>query len=240
MRFDKQMVAKSRAAYWDALDAAVTADRAAHGKRHLAPEDRQPPVKETKVSRTDGDAGYLVRDGKPRGFFYLDHRTVDGAHAIITDTHVTPANVHDSIPYLARLDRQRDRFEFDVRAVGLDAGYASAPIAKGLEDRDILGVTGYLRPSGGMLPKRAFAFDPDTDAYRCPEGQIIPYTTTDRNGYRHYKSDPARCRDCPLLASCTTNAKAQKTLSRHVWADARERVDAHRLTDWGRDIAESW
>jgi len=237
-RYDKEMVAKSRAAYWDDLDAAVTADRVAHGKTPLKPKNRQPPVKETKVSRTDPDAGYMVRDGKPKGFFYLDHRTVDGAHAIITDTHVTSANVHDSIPYLDRLDRQRDRFGFDVCAVGLDAGYASAPIAKGLEDRDVLGVTGYLRPSGpkGMLTKRAFAYDVETDAYRCPEGQIIPYATTDRTGYRHYKSDPAKCRDCPLLASCTTNAKAQKTVTRHVWADARERVDAHRLTGWGKRV----
>ena len=39
----------------------------------------------------------MVRDGKPRGFFYLDHRTVDGKLAIITDRYVTPANMHDSI-----------------------------------------------------------------------------------------------------------------------------------------------
>ena len=237
-KFDKEMVAKSRAAYWDDLDAAVAADRAAHGKQPLKPKDRQPPVKETKISRTDPDAGYMVRDGKPKGFFYLDHRTVDGRAAIITDTHVTPANVHDSIPYLERLDRQRARFGFDVRAVGLDAGYASAPIAKGLEDRDVLGVTGYLRPTGkkGMLRKRAFLYDAQTDAYRCPEGQMISYATTDRNGYRHYKSDPSKCRHCPLLTSCTTNAKAQKTVTRHVWADARERVDVHRLTDWGKRL----
>lgn len=238
-RYDKEMVAKSRAAYWDDLDAAVTADRAAHGKKPLPPKDRQPPVKETKVSRTDRDAGYMVRDGKPRGFFYLDHRTVDARFAIITDTHVTPANVHDSIPYLARLDRQRARFGFDVKAVGLDAGYADAPIAKGLEDRDILGVTGYRKPTPpkpGMMRKSKFIYDQATDGYRCPEGQMLAYATTDRGGYRHYTSDPAICRTCPLLASCTTNAKAQRTLTRHVWADARERTDAHRLTDWGKRL----
>lgn len=238
-RFDKEMVAKSRAAYWDDLDAAVTADRVAHGKKPLKPMDRQPPVKETRVSRTDPDAGYMVRDGKPKGFFYLDHRTVDGRCAIITDTHVTAANVHDSIPYLARLDRQRARFGLDVKAVGLDAGYADAPIAKGLEDRDILGVTGYRRPAPpkpGMMAKKAFAYDVKVDGYRCPEGQLLPYATTDRRGYRHYKSDPAKCRNCPLLASCTSNAKAQKSITRHVWADARERVDAHRLTDWGKRL----
>ncbi len=45
----------------------------------------------------------------------------------------TPANAHVSIVYLGRLDRQRQRFGFDVGAVGLDAGYATSGIAKGLE-----------------------------------------------------------------------------------------------------------
>ena len=238
-KYDKEMVAKSRAAYWDDLDAAVTADRAAHGKTPLKSKDRQPPIKETKVSRTDPEAGYMVRAGKPKGFFYLDHRTVDGRLGIITDSHATPANVHDSIPYLDRLDRQRERFGLDVGAVGLDAGYATAGIAKGLEDRDILGVTGYRRPTPakpGMMVKKAFVYEPQNDGYRCPQGQVLNYATTDRSGYRHYRSDPAECRTCPLLASCTSNAKAQRTITRHVWQDARDRTDARRLTDWGKRI----
>ena len=89
-------------------------------------------VKETKVSTTDPQSGYMVRDSKPKGFFYLDHRTVDGKHSIITDTHVTAGNVHDSIPYLERLDRQREQFGFRVESVGLDAGYYTASICKGL------------------------------------------------------------------------------------------------------------
>jgi hypothetical protein len=88
----------------------------------------------------------------------------------------------------------------------------------------------------GMMPRKAFAYDPKADGYRCPEGRLPAYATTDREGYRHDKSDPAKCRTCPLLASCTTNAKAERTLTRHVWSDARERVDAHRLTDWGKRI----
>lgn len=238
-RYDKQVIAKSRSDYWDDLDAAIDADRAAHGKKPLKDKVREPVEKETKVSRTDPDSGYMVRDGKPKGFFYLDHRTVDGRLGIITDTHATPANVHDSIVYLSRLDRQRARFGFNVGAVGLDAGYATAGIAKGLEDRAIPGVTGYRRPTPpkpGMMRKSAFSFDPDADGYRCPQGQPIAYATTDRNGYRHYKSDPAICRSCPLIATCTSNAGAVRTLTRHVWADARERIDANRLTPWGKTI----
>ena len=238
-RFDKAVIAKSRSDYWDDLDLAVEEDRAAHGKKPLKARERRPAEKETKVSRTDPEAGYMVREGKPKGFFYLDHRTVDGRLGIITDTFATPANVHDSIVYLGRLDRQRTRFAFDTRAVGLDAGYATAGIAKGLEDRDILGVTGYRNPTPpkpGMMRKSKFVYDRSIDAYRCPQGRRLAYATTDRNGYRHYKSDPAVCRTCPLLASCTTNAKAQRTITRHIWADERERCDSHRLTSWGKAI----
>ncbi len=238
-KFAKETIAKSRSDYWDALDQAINEDREEHGKRPMKARPREPVSKETKVSTTDPEAGYMVRDGKPKGFFYLDHRTVDGKLGIITDTFATPANVHDSIVYLSRLDRQRARFELEVGAVGLDAGYATAGIAQGLEERRILGVTGYRRPTPpkpGMLPKKAFEYAAAADGYRCPEGQLLSYATTDRTGYRHYKSDPVICRTCPLLASCTTNAKAERTLTRHVWQDARERADSYRLTPWGKRI----
>jgi len=89
----------------------------------------------------------MVREGKPQGFFYLDHRSMDGRHTIITASHVTPASVHDSRPYLSRRDRQCDRFGFAVEAVGLDAGYMTVAISKGLEDRQLYGVIGYRRPT---------------------------------------------------------------------------------------------
>ena len=77
----------------------------------------------------------MVRDGKPKGFFYLDHRTVDAAHAIITDTHTT-AVVHDSTVYLGRLDRQIERFDFmsgrSTRRRLCHAGHR-----QGLEERQI-------------------------------------------------------------------------------------------------------
>jgi hypothetical protein len=147
--------------------------------------------------------------------------------------------VHDSIVYLSRLDRQVERFGFQVGAVGLDAGYATPGIAKGLEARAIHGVTGYRNPTPpkpGMMRKNAFVYEAEADAYRCPEGRLLAYATTDRTGYRHYKSDPTVCRDCPLLASCTTSANATRLITRHVWAEARERTDANRKTAWGKAV----
>ena len=76
-RFDRAVVSKSRSDYWEALDLAVAEDRAAHGRKPLREKERRAAEKETKVSRTDPESGYMVRDGKPKGFFYLDHRTVE-------------------------------------------------------------------------------------------------------------------------------------------------------------------
>lgn len=123
-------VALKPATYLEELDAVVDADRQTEGKRPLKRRqdknddpDGSGPTKQIKFSCTDPESGYMVRDGKPKGFFYLEHRAVDAKFAIITDTHVTPANVHDSQPYLALLDRQSERFNLNPYAVGLDAGY---------------------------------------------------------------------------------------------------------------------
>ena len=237
-RHDVHRVEQTPAAYLAELEAAVEDDRAVHGKPPLPPADGNPPVKEIKVSRTDPDAGYMVRDGKPTGFFYLDHRTVDSQHALITDIHVTPASVHDSVPYLGRLDRMRSRFGFDVGAVGLDAGYFTPAICKGLNERDIYGVIGYRRPNHreGYFYKRDYVYDREQDGYVCPNGRFLQYRTTNRQGYREYASSPTQCAHCPMKGQCTQSANGVKVVIRHVWEDHKETVDAHRLTETGRRL----
>jgi len=231
-------VQKSTKSYLDQLEQDVTQDRAIHGKKPLKTKEREMELKEIKQSTTDPESGFMVRDGKPRGFFYLDHRTVDGKLAIITDTHVTPANVHDSIPYLARLDRQRERFGFIVEAVGLDAGYNTAAICKGLEDRNIFGVVAHhsRTPVKGRMAKRKYRYDVDADCYICPNNRQLRYKTTERGGNRLYVSDPTDCRACPLLSTCTASAIQQRVLTRHVWEAYRERARDNRLSAYGKEV----
>ena len=229
---------QSSQSYLQALEQAVEEERLKHGKKPLPKPLKAPETKEIKQSTTDPEAGYMVRDGKPEGFFYLDHRSVDSKCNIITDVHVTAGNVHDSVTYLERLDRQRERFSLPVSAVGLDAGYFTASICKGLEEREVQGVIGYRRPTHrkGYLYKREYIYDAERDVYRCPAGQDLVYTTTNREGYSLYQSDPARCKDCPLRPRCTRNANCRKTLTRHVWEESKERIDAYRLTTQGKLI----
>lgn len=227
-----------RKAYMDELDRAIEEDRLAHGKKPLAAPSKQPESREIKQSTTDPDAGYMVREGKPKGFFYLDHRTVDGRCNIITDVHVTAGNVHDSIPYVARLDRQKERFNFDIKYVGVDAGYYTAAVCHQIEKRNIYGVMGYRRPTHkkGYFYKREYIYDKEKDIYTCPQGEILIYKTTSREGYRHYHSNAQICVNCPERERCTRSANATKVITRHVWEADKERINANRLTEKGKKI----
>lgn len=120
-------------------------DRKKHDKKPLKEKEPVEKTSETRISTTNPESGFMVRDGKPRGFYYLDHVTVDGKLNLITDVHVTPGNVHDSVPYIDRLDRQIKRFGFEVEAVALDAGYLTAPICHELHERDIFSVIAHRR-----------------------------------------------------------------------------------------------
>lgn len=237
-RHSTHEVAIAPMAYLDELNEAIDADRRAHGKKPLKAKADKQASKPTKISDTDPDAGYMKREKKPEGFFYLDHRTVDGKYGLITDTHVTPGNINDARPYLERLDRQCERFRLTPIAVGLDAGYNTAAVCHGLVERGIDGVVGYKRPHSpvGRFKRRDFSYDEQADLYRCPQGQVLPYARTGRDGYREYKSDPKICKGCPVRDRCTHSRNHQKVLVRHVWEAQREQINQNRYTDWGKTI----
>lgn len=178
----------------------------------------------------------MIRDGKPEGFFYFDHRTVDLNFNLITNVHVTPGNVHDSVPYLSRLDRQRERFGFQVEAVALDSGHLTMPICRGLQERKIFAVIAHRRfhSKQGLFPKWKFTYDTESNTYICPAEQRLTYRTTDRKGYRQYTSDPEQCKQCHMLAQCTHSRNNRKVLTRHVWEDSKEWVRNNRLSRDGK------
>ena len=237
-KFVEKIVQRDTQAYLEELDEAVEEDRTRHGKKPLKPKPASTPIKRIKQSTTDPESGFMFREGKPKGFHYLEHRSVDGKFNLITDSYVTSGATHDSIPYLDRLDRQVNRFGFNVETVGLDAGYCTTPICKGLDDRNIFGVISYRRPNKrpGFLAKRLYKYLPDEDAYRCPAGELLTYKTTTRQGFREYASNPEICKTCNRLHECTSNRKAVKTITRHVWEEYKEITTQNRLSPRGRYI----
>jgi hypothetical protein len=98
--------------YVDDLENAINEDRINHGKKTLKKKEHEPEIKKFKSSITDPDSGFMHRDRKPKGFFYLEHRTVDAENNIITGVNVTPGNINDATPYLQILDEQIEKYGF--------------------------------------------------------------------------------------------------------------------------------
>lgn len=222
-------------AYMEMLNADINKDRIAHGKKPLsAPKNCK--IKSTKVSDTDPESGFMARDNKPQGFFYLDHRTVDSKHNIILDTYTTPGNVNDSQPYISRLDKTLERFKLKPFAAGLDSAYGTATIAECLLRRDILPVFAYRRPvkTQNVFKKKDFIYNEITDTYICPNEQVLEYVTTSRTGYREYRSCAKLCASCPLKSNCTMSKNNTKSVTRHIYSDSLESAHKIRLSSYGK------
>ncbi|MGF7035577.1 hypothetical protein J2T17_006610 [Paenibacillus mucilaginosus] len=154
------------------MDNAINEDRRKHGKKPLQEKEVAAKTKEVKISTTGPESSFMVRDGKPEGFFYLDHRTVDHKYNIITDVHVTPGNVHDSVPYIERLKHQVQKCGFGetLEAVALDAGYLTSYICKEVHDMNVFAVIGHrsFSPVKGLMKKWQFTYDAEKNVYVCP------------------------------------------------------------------------
>jgi phage terminase large subunit GpA-like protein len=122
--------------------------------------------------------------------------------------------------------------------VGIDAGYKTPWIMKQVFDSQRLPATPYRRPStkSGFFRKYEYVYDEYYDCIVCPENQILKYSTTNRDGYREYKSDPDICANCPSCHQCTESKSHQKLVTRHVWEDYMERAEDIRHSPEGKEI----
>lgn len=240
-KYVEKQVAQSTKTYMADLDKAVEEDREAHGKKTLLPKDGDsgtPGMKTIKENTTDPDSGVMHREGKPVGFFYLDHRTVDAKANIITDVYVTPGNVNDDTVYIDRLKAQQKTYGFPVEAVGLDAGYNTVYTCRDILQMGIRAAMGYRRgvQAKGKYGKYKFKYDAQTGMYICPGGQALTYKTTIREGYQLYRADKAACANCSRRAECLTDKQAARELRRHVWEDFKDEAWRYTHTEEGSRI----
>ena len=77
----------------------------------------------------------------------------------------------------------------------------------------------YKRPmtKDGFFKKYEYVYDEFYDCYICPSNQILTYSTTNRDEYREYKSDPRVCASYPYLSKCTESMSHVKVVTRHIW-----------------------
>lgn len=238
--YTMQVVTDQPNEYLAELEKAVNEDREANGKKPLPPAVETTTEKKLKTSTTDPECGFMNRKGKPEGFFYLDHRTVDHKFNIITDVFVTPGNVNDSTVYLERLQSQIERFGFaeTLESVALDSGYFTAHICKKTLDMNLFPVIAERKApkTEGKFSKSQFTYDTEHDVYICPAGKTLIYGNTNRQGYKEYRSDSDVCKECPFLKQCTSSANKQRIIQRHIWETHKERVVQNRQSTIGNNI----
>lgn len=93
-----------------------------------------------------------------------------------------------------------------------DTGYFSGPNLTECADRGLVVVIPENQPHPARpYYKDRFAYEPDTDTYRCPQGQPLRYSHTKRRTggrvpVRVYTAPRAACRVCPAFGVCTKNA----------------------------------
>ncbi|CAI3558838.1 Tnp_DDE_dom domain-containing protein [Clostridium neonatale] len=111
---------------------------------------------------------------------------------------MTPGNVHDSVSFLGIYEKVKKEHS-NVNGIVVDLGYKIPVIAKQIID--------------------------DRKTLIIPNNQILKYSTTNRDGYKEYKSNKKACDNCPFLNQCTQSKNHVKVICRHVWEEYMEQVE---------------
>jgi transposase len=118
-----------------------------------------------------------------------------------------------------------------------DAGYMNGEQAQRCEDAGITPVVPMQQAAStrgeDLYPKTAFAYDPATDSYCCPAGQLLRRLKRSCTQQTDYYGTDA-CARCPMKARCTNGTR--RTIARSWFAAAAERADqrARASRDWMR------
>ena len=193
-------------------------------------------LKEKKESTTDPESGWFHKGEHKEVFAYAVEAACD-RHGWILGYSIHPGNEHDSKTFPAIYDKIK---KFNPGVIVADAGYKTPAIAKMLIDDGIAPVFPYKAPmtKKGFFRKYEYVYDEYFDCYICPNNQILKYTTTNRNGYREFKSAPGICESCPYLSKCTQSKNHQKLVTRHIWQDYIDICEDIRHTTGMKDIYE--
>lgn len=251
----KEEVPEAAKRYSADLMKEVNVDREAHGKKPFDDSDDNPPPtdkpkkkrdntskkkqlrrkkeaksKQITKSITDPDSGLFVKGEHERQLAYEAHTACD-EHGYVLETVITPGNVHDSVAFDDVYDKVTEHFP-EVETIVADSAYKTPHIAKKVFDDGRVLSTAYKRPmtmKGGHEWWK-YVYDEYYDCIICPEYKVLKYSTTNRDGYREYKSDPNVCKNCATRELCTHSKDCVKSVSRHIWADYIERTEDVRQT----------
>ena len=246
-KMQKRIAHKEALFFEDMLIKEIDSDREAHGKKpvqkkdddvhkptsggdkfEIYTEDVPLDEKTIKCSTTDPESGWF-RKGEHKHVFAYGIETACDKNGWILGFTVNPGNEHDSRTFKGLYDKLKTT---EMKYCVVDAGYKTPAIAKLLIDDGVKPVFPYKRPmtKDGFFPKYEYVYDEYNDCYICPNNQVLNYRTTNREGYREYKSCGHTCESCAYLSQCTHSKDHVKVVTRHVWEDYMEACEDIRQT----------
>ena len=246
-KMQKRIAHEEALFYEEMLKKEINEDRETHGKKPLKEtkdkdsDDNTPSCgtgggneKEMKASTSDPESGWFHK-GEHKSVFAYAVQTACDKYGWILGYTVHPGNLNDSRTFKSLYDKVKD---IGIEKLIADAGYKTPAIAKLLIDDGIQPLFPYKRPATkqGFFKKYEYAYDEYYDCYICPNNQVLTYRTTNREGYREYKSCGEVCASCPYLSQCTESKDHVKLVTRHVWEPYMEMCEDIRQTIGMKDL----
>ena len=246
-KMQKRIAKEESLFYEELLKKEINEDRDSHGKKPLKEkgnDDNNPPPsaggtkeeKTVKGSTTDPESGWF-RKGEHKHVFAYAVETACDKNGWILGYTVSPGNLHDSRTFKGLYEKIKD---MGMETLVADAGYKTPAIAKLLMDDGIQPLFPYKRPmtKKGFFRKHEYVYDEYYDCYICPNNQVLKYSTTNRDGYREYKSCGTVCASCPYLSQCTESKTHVKIVTRHIWEEYMEKCEDIRHTTRMKQLYE--
>ena len=169
------------------------------------PEER--PIAQEKVSTTDPDAAWAVKSG-PATLGYYDNYLVDTTSRVILSVEPTPARFRQEMLAARRMLERVSHFGIQPQSLAADKAYGSGEFLAWLLERDIqphIPVIDRRHQTQGHFTREQFRYEPQENAYYCPEGKPLRYRGLSRSSQGYiYRATEAQCQGCQQKKSCTS------------------------------------
>jgi len=167
-----------------------------------------------QINQTDTDCA-IMHSVQGSHASYNVQSVVDEQHGLIV--HAEAVNATSDVNQFARqIEGANALLDSPCKVACADAGYANTDELEKIDQQGIKVIVPSQRQAlhekESPFSKSHFIYDKEQDAYICPEGQTLRYSSTDKNtGKRHYRIvDKKLCRDCKHYGQCTDSKSGRK------------------------------
>jgi transposase len=200
-------------------------------KRAQAELSRLEDSGETQLSRTDTDARLLTKSSQTIAGYNVQIAVDDKHKLIVASEVVNDGNDAGQLYKMAKAAKEALGTE-TLHAVA-DVGYYSGAALKSCEEDGIVAYVPQAERTGrlaaqGRFTHEDFAYEAETDTYRCPAGALLRPTrslkknTGGRLEVRYVSRKPV-CDACLLRGRCVTDTRPTRDILRWVHEDIIER-----------------